>query len=599
MSVRQLSRMRLRVVFDKDQGKIDHLAIFGLNGHSGARSIEGHQRRRHGTEFYDAYPVDSFWAIVSTIPELEMSPGARKLWDRINGDRESNADVRTPRGLEVPRLMVHKLPPNREGHRGLRPAQELFVERALHYKRYLGALDTRVGKTLTYACIHLKVQEGRDEPTKSLIIMPTRVKWTIWNEIETYIEDPMMDILDGDRGTRESKLDTFLGDPEAEILLTGYEALASHIHDYHERLNDGLTCRFVDESHYCKDEHAKRSQAVRSLDTEYRILGTATPTPNGLYEIYSQLNDLNPDFFPCRWSGAKMVKSGRPKFEATYCEKRPIQVSRTRKVWQIVGYKPEVRELRAILDTYMLRVKYSDVVDQMPEVTEQWVDVELETKHAALYESLRKSFKEEAIENEFKDLRAMALRLRQAAVHPSLLPGVDTEWVGTKIQESVDLREMLDEPVVMVSYFPEVARRLADLLGDRCALVLSDMAQDERFEVMKKFQAGGDKDTYVSTIGITKEGIKLSAANVMICIDDTYVPADKLQLTRRLFDIDKADPITIYNLSAHGTIDSAIRMRREGKQMEISLWIDNELPSEVENVANQTYMDAVKSELMR
>ena len=173
------------------------------------------------------------------------------------------------------------------------------------------------------------------------------------------------------------------------------------------------------------------------------------------------------------------------------------------------------------------------------------------------------------------------------------------EIEGTKIVEAVNLAQTINEPIVILSYFPDAIRQIEKLLESTektFITTLADMDTSQRFENMKIFQSG-EADIYLSTIGIAKVGIQLDRANTLFFIDGTYVPADMLQAARRIMNPDKSDPISIYHFLSHGTFDTRIWDARNNKQMSISFWIDRELPDgEDKKLGNAMMLDALKEE---
>ncbi len=78
--------MDLRLVYNKAEGRVDHLALFnvGENNIKQVRSIRGHSWvKMNDGSYYNKYPINSLYSLVATFPGISMSPGMKRFWDRI------------------------------------------------------------------------------------------------------------------------------------------------------------------------------------------------------------------------------------------------------------------------------------------------------------------------------------------------------------------------------------------------------------------------------------------------------------------------------------------------------------------------------------
>ncbi len=95
--------MILKLVYNREAKKLDHLALFDVSREDvrKVKSIKGHQWV--ASKGYNAYPIRSLWAVMATFPGIAMSPGVRRLWDKAN-NRDGEVDIFTERSIDIPRF---------------------------------------------------------------------------------------------------------------------------------------------------------------------------------------------------------------------------------------------------------------------------------------------------------------------------------------------------------------------------------------------------------------------------------------------------------------------------------------------------------------
>ncbi len=591
--------MQLKIVINNETENIDHLALYGVDKSSvhKARSIDGHKWIPQRN--YNAYPLRSFWALVATFPHMGMSPGAIKLWTRLNGEQHK-VDYTTERALDVPRFRYDRLRPNKDGKRRLRPWQVAGIEQSLKMKGYILALDTRLGKTPCYFCTHLLLYDER--PRKSLLVTKSRIRYDIEAQAHRLIDDVGL-IVAGSGRQAGHEVDRFVksAPEEHELMIIGYDALRAIISGWCDHLNEVVEGIYIDEAHYIKHEWSGRAKAVRAItEPEHKILGSATIAENGIHEVYSQLNYINPDFFPDDTSDVDEWKSGRDKFEATFCETHtslvPIRKGSKKKRWhtELLGYKPAVSHLHDILGTYMLRVLYDEVADQLPP-DDIPVTVELTSTHKKFYGDIVRIMKSEKMST---NTMAMDVRLRQASVWPGLIDDKFADVESSILTEAIDIINQIDQPTVVFSQFPGLIRKLDELLESNSSkskiVSLSGTSDQEYFELNQRFQAE-EADLYLTTIGISREGAQLDRAEVVIFLDESYVPTHTTQAFRRAANPDNPNRLSVYHMLGKDTYSERVYNRRADKQVSLDFWIDSKLnEQEVDHLGKSIASDVLK-----
>ena len=146
--------------------------------------------------------------------------------------------------------------------------------------------DMGLGKTLQTITFlqYLKLKNPKSPP--SLIIAPTSLIFNWGNEIEKFC--PTLKMLTFVGANRIENKDNF---NKYDLIISTYGSLLNDI----EFLKDfKFNYVILDESQAIKNPNSKRYKAVRLLHSYNRVALTGTPIENNTFDLYAQLNFLNP-----------------------------------------------------------------------------------------------------------------------------------------------------------------------------------------------------------------------------------------------------------------------------------------------------------------
>lgn len=545
-------------------------------------------------------PKKAIRAVMLNLPDVTLSPGALKAYNRWFGQAKE----------QVPFEHIPETVANIKSDKKLREYQRRMVSWAVDRKRSIWGVDMRLGKTFSSIslCEHLGLK-------KILVVVPASVRWNWFDEIHEFCEEPQpVTILDGTKKKRDKLIEEY----EGGYMVASFETVKNSM-EWDVTEENGVKVRtlkggplndidwdiiIVDEFHKIKNADSLRGEAVRSIRPDRILLMSGTPMPNGIHEIWSPMNYLNPHWF-----------SSHHAFLNTYCKFKTVTYGKeddpkARKIRKMVGYKVAVSELQEDLHTYMLRIKYEEVVPQIREqVTEVPRFVELTATQRRMYKQLQKDggywknvkdddgnwqkvWEETAL--------ALATRFKRICGSPAL---VDKKAAheSAKVTEAIDIIESLGvgEQVVIMTQYPELAKFVSKALtkakiSNTC--ITSDILEKDRGPMRKAFQAGKTQ-VCVTTIGISQMGLRFDAANTLIFFDAVYVPADMKQATFRILDPENSEKVTVYHLIARDSIEQRVYEILTAKQLLISFMVDGELEGDVIQVDFSG--DAVRQELRR
>ena len=253
-------------------------AARGKSGHGGRGHALGAPGEHAGMPAIRADPF--------CVPELDEFLAAHETWiapealTLLQEVREEHAEaaglVALSAATEAP--LDGKVAPTLGGE--LKPFQRAGVRYLLSQRRAFLADEQGLGKTIeALAAIEA------DDAYPAVVVCPASLKLNWLREIERWLPGRGVRVL---MGTSRSSL------PLAEITVVNYDILAARLDELRALEPRALV---LDESHYCKNAAAKRTQAVQRLAAAVPSDGlvmalTGTPVMNRPPELIAQLRIL-------------------------------------------------------------------------------------------------------------------------------------------------------------------------------------------------------------------------------------------------------------------------------------------------------------------
>lgn len=266
-----------------------------------------------------------------------------------------------------------------------------------------------------------------------------------------------------------------------------------------------VACVVVDEAHYIKNPHAKRTQrTVELLDRSPRaILLTGTPLENRVEEFQALVRHLQPEL---------VVDAG--EFSAA-------------------------RFRRQVAPAY-LRRNQEDVLVELPELVE--VDEWLPMSPADLSE-----YRQAAIDGNF-------MRLRQAC----LIRGEESEKVK-RLREIVAEAEDNGRRIIVFSHFREVLHTVARVLPGRVFGPLTgSVPAHERQSLVDAFSSAPGGAVLVCQIVAGGVGLNIQAASVVIICEPQLKPTTEWQAIARARRMGQLHPVQVHRLLNEQGVDLRI-----------------------------------------
>jgi superfamily II DNA or RNA helicase len=389
----------------------------------------------------------------------------------------------------------------------------------------LGALladDMGLGKTLQTIC----VLKGR-----TLVICPKSVVYNWVEEIARFRPSLRTAIYQGSK--REI-------DPTADVTLMTYAVLRMDVDRLSEESWDIVV---LDEAQAIKNEGSQTARAAFELRANFRVALSGTPVENRLEELWSVMHFTNPGLL-----------GGRGDFQERYVT--PISN----------GDRAAAVRLRAKIRPFVMRRMKREVIPELPPRTDAVLHIELDETERAIYDAVRVATKKEVTEKLAKGGGVLAalealLRLRQAACHPSLVPGQEAV-TSSKIER---LLEALGEAAAdghKALVFSQWTGLLdlvePHLRNASIRFARLDGSTRDRAAVVAEFQNEAGPPVMLVSLKAGGTGLNLTAADHVFLLDPWWNPAVEDQAADRAHRIGQDRPVMVYRLVAKDTVEERI-----------------------------------------
>jgi SNF2 family DNA or RNA helicase len=341
--------------------------------------------------------------------------------------------------------------------------------------------------------------------------------------------------------------------PSGEITILNYEIVAAHQETLGRRRPRALV---IDESHYCKNPQAKRTQAVRRLAAAVapdglRLALTGTPVLNHADELIAQLRVLGrlEDF----GSGARFSRQFRG------------QLSEERLHWHL-RRRCFVRRLKA------------DVLPQLPPKRQVVVPVALTNR--AEYRLAERDVIE-WLRAQPLDLSELNARIA-ATLRAERLAQLGTlQRLAARGKLAAALAWIEDflasgEPLVVFARHVEVQQAVLARFPAALHLIGSDSLRD-REAAIAAFQDPDGPTLIVGATRVAAQGITLTRSSNVAFLELEWTPAMHDQAEDRCHRIGQRDAVTAWYLLAADTIDERMARLIESKRQVVAAVTDGRL----------------------
>jgi SNF2 family DNA or RNA helicase len=449
---------------------------------------------------------------------------------------------------------IPETPPPAELASVLRPYQTSGYQ-WLNYLKDVGwggilADDMGLGKTVQ--ALSMLQQYARDNgELKAIVICPTTLIYNWENEIKKFT--PSLSYLIHHGSLRTRNLEEL---QKYNVLITTYGTLRSDIQVLMNILYDYV---ILDESQAIKNPTSKVTKAACLLTAKNRLCMSGTPLQNNTFDVYAQMNFLNPGLLGS-------VEFFRNEF-ATPIDK--------------FGEPEQKEHLRKLLYPFILRRTKEQVAKDLPEKMETILFCEMEEEQRKVYDAYR---------NMYRD-RILGVIDEQ---------GIDKSQL-TILQGLMKLRQICDSPAILNEdeKYPnhsikldELAREITENIGEHKALVFSQFlgmlalikekltefnipfeyfdgstSAPDREKAIQNFQNNDQCRVFLISLKAGGVGLNLTAADYVYIVDPWWNPAVEQQAIDRTHRIGQTKNIFAYRMICKDTIEDKILQLQEKKRI--------------------------------
>ncbi len=471
----------------------------------------------------DPWIADQLDAFVA-LHEVEVTPAAAEpLAMLVAEHRAAAAVIAASRAKEAEPIDEIA---GRLGGR-LAPFQWAAVRYALRARRCFLSDEQGLGKTVEA----LAILES-DVAFPAVVVCPASLKLTWAREAARWLPHRSLTVLSG-RGTVASP---------ADITVLNYEIVEAHRQTLARR---GVRALVADESHYVKNPHAKRTQAVRKLAEAVdagglRLALTGTPVLNHADELIAQLRVIGrmQEF----GSGARF----RRQFDGELSEerlhwhlRRHCFVRRLKS--EVLPQLPAKRRVVVpvgLTNEAEYRLAEDDVIEWL-----RSQPLDLSTLNAKIATTLR------------AERLAQLTTLQRLAARGKLAAGLT--WIHDFLNSG--------EPLVVFARHVEVQRAVLHRFPDALHLLGGDSIT-ARERAIAAFQRDGGPQLVVCATRVAAQGITLTRASNVAFLELEWTPAIHDQAEDRCHRIGQRDAVTAWYLLAAETIDETMARLIQRKQ---------------------------------
>jgi len=417
----------------------------------------------------------------------------------------------------------------------LKAFQRVGVNYLLKTRRCILADDVGMGKT-AQAIEAIELSGNND---RVLIICTNSAKWWLRDEIEKWFPGQNRNVVEA--ATRQADLERYL--TTKGFLIINWELLRL-IPQLKKVVWQWIV---ADEAHRVKNHKTKFWKHLNGLLTRRLVLLTASPISNNPADLWALLHLLQPTRYPSYWRFYEMYVN-------YYLDKNGYKkVSRSKPVRNVELLHREIAPV-------LLRRDKEGYRSTLPPQNKT-IPLQLTTVQACMYKTMAKQMYatlETGDEIEVFDIGAQLVRLRQIVSTTATLQDSDC---SSKLDAAVELIEDAPgEQFVVFALFRATVCCLQDRLeqkGITCATILGGQPPDDRYRIVKEFQAGKIQ-VIVSTVQAGGESITLTASHQVIFIEKHYSYTVQQQAIGRIDRFGQTHRCLITSLHCPHTVDDLV-----------------------------------------
>jgi len=417
------------------------------------------------------------------------------------------------------------------------------------YHRGLAALladDMGLGKTHQVLAFLTSVYRGKAKVrTPTLVVAPTSVIAAWIQKLKKYPTGLKYCVFHGSRRS--------LPKSGVDIVLTTYGIL------HREELlrQKEWHCVILDEAQAIKNASTISSRAARAVRGKFKIAMTGTPVENQSADLWSLMEFLLPGYLGTLARFKRLYGWGK-----------------------VVPTETEAEALKRLISPFLLRRTKSQVLKELPEKTEEVIQLELTPIQRKAYreilagedaEKARKELTDKATKIDYANILALLTRLKQVCDHPKLAKITQGKIKNLEKVDPLDsakwevfeelLQEALGSELKVVVFTQYLG--MIDLMSHylkKAGVGHTELRGDtpDRAARMERFAEDPECKVFLCSLLAGGLGIDLTAGSVCIHYDRWWNPAKENQATDRLHRFGQTRGVQVFKLQISNTVEDRI-----------------------------------------
>jgi SWI/SNF-related matrix-associated actin-dependent regulator 1 of chromatin subfamily A len=429
-------------------------------------------------------------------------------------------------------------------HRPPLSHQKEAIEKLVGSKRFILADDMGLGKTTS--TIIAALETGAK---KILIVCPASLKINWEREIANY-SDRTCYIAEG------KKFST-----EADFVIVNYDIL-KNFHNKEDKENSLLLqSKFelviLDEAHMVSNAQAQRTKLINDFTKNIKRvwLLTGTPMTSRPINYYNLLNIIE-----------SPVAQNWMAYAIRYCQGFQFRAG-NRKVWNVTGAS-NLEELRDRTSKQILRRLKENVLD-LPDKIITPVYLRTTSKE---YKDLMGEYYE-WLENKKEESSSLTVQF-------SKLMKVRKVIANEKVKETIEfVQNIIDQgkKVIIFTNFTDTLQLIHSHFGKESVYLDGSCNKVQRQYAVDQFQENEKIKVFVGNLKAAGVGLTLTAAEVVIMNDLSFVPAEHAQAEDRAYRYGQKNNVLVYYPIFENTIEGVIYDILNNKKKVIGTVMGDEL----------------------
>ena len=471
-------------------------------------------------------PPEKIWC-EKLLCESEM---AYHIWGKIF-ETEKNSAMWVPKSaiIQEEKKLNRQIDYSPYDNRPPLPHQKEAIEKLLANDKFILADDMGLGKTTS--AIIASLESGAK---KVLIICPASLKINWQREIENYSDKKTL-IVEGRKWC--STFNYYI--INYDIVKNYHSTETPEIGQENTNLiaNEKFDLAIVDEAHYISNTTAQRTKLINDIlkNIPKVWLLTGTPMTSKPINYYNLLRIVNSNV-TLNWQG----------YVKRYCGGYQFTVNK-KKIWNTNG-ATNLDELRMRTKNLVLRRMKTDILD-LPDkiITPIFLDLKSTYYDEELEDFLR-------ITSESKNKESLSVTINRLMKVRQIISQEKIDYTCEIIDRCLEQ----GKKVIVFTNFTMSLDMLHEKYKKNSVVLDGRMSKDKRQQSVDRFQNEDKVKIFISNIVAGGVGITLTAAEVVIMNDLSFVPAHHSQAEDRAFRYGQKKNVLVYYPIFENTIEKIV-----------------------------------------